>query len=177
MIPSIQVVLTQSETGFARTTATDANGLYLYPLLPVGTYALNVNAAGFRRYERNGFVLNVNQHATLDIALQIGDIAETVKVTAEAPLLNMRSSEVGALMDPVRLTELPLNGRNPLELVGLLPGVQGVSAPDFAIDTKFTTGARTMLFRPRDGVMQVNARTWIFRGKDIIDAWLKFGDF
>src|SRR5438045_2204116 len=122
MVPNIEVVLTQGETGFARTTSTDPNGFYLFPLLPVGAYALNVNAPGFRRYERNGFVLSVNQQATLDVALQIGDIAETVKVTAEAPLLNVRSSEVGALMDPVRLTELPLNGRNPLELAGLLPG-------------------------------------------------------
>src|SRR6266536_1155366 len=71
MIPNIEVVLTQSETGFARTTSTDPNGFYLFPLLPVGTYALNVNAPGFRRYERTGFVLSVNQQATLDIALQI----------------------------------------------------------------------------------------------------------
>jgi hypothetical protein len=118
-----------------RSVATNSSGFYVLPLLPVGAYTLSVEAAGFRPYVRSGIVLSVKQEATLDVILEIGDIRESVKVTGEASLLNTRSSEVTALIDPVRITELPLNGRNPLELAGLLPGVQGVVAPEFALDT------------------------------------------
>ena len=107
----------------------------ILPLLPVGAYTLSVEAAGLRPYVRTGIILSVKQEAMLDITVEVGDIAESVKVTGEALLLNTRSSEVTALIDPVRITELPLNGCNPLELAGLLPGVQGVVAPEFAIDT------------------------------------------
>jgi hypothetical protein len=135
VIPAAQVTAVESGTGLTRQVTTDLAGYYHFPLLPVGTYTVTAAAPGFRRFSRSGFTISVQQHATLDVPLEVGDVTETVNVTGEAPLLNTRTSEVTALIDPVRITELPLNGRNALELAGLLPGVQGVVAPEFSLDT------------------------------------------
>jgi hypothetical protein len=135
VLPGVSVAAAHSGTGLVRRLVTDASGFYNLTLLPVGTYDVSVEAPGFRPYLRRGFAVNVQQEATLDVVLEVGDVKEAISVIAEAPLLNTRSSELTALIDPVRMTELPLNGRNPLELAGLLPGVQGVVAPEFALDT------------------------------------------
>jgi outer membrane receptor protein involved in Fe transport len=133
VIPNVAVTTTNTETGVIRRVTADTAGHYHFPFLPVGGYTIDFEAAGFRKYTRTGFTINVGAQATLDVVLEIGAVAETVAVTGEAPLLNTRSSEVTALIDPVRMTELPLNGRNPIELAGLLPGVSGVEAPEYTI--------------------------------------------
>ena len=133
VIPSVSVNATNAETGLARAVTTDAAGYYHFPFLRVGTYTVDFEVSGFRKYTRTGFTISVGAQATLDVVLEVGGVAEAVAVTAEAPLLNTRSSEVTAMIDPVRMTELPLNGRNPLELAGLLPGVSRVEAPEFTI--------------------------------------------
>ena len=167
VIPNAKVTATHTATGLVRSVATSSSGFYILPLLPVGAYTLSVEAAGFRSYLRSGLVLSVKQEATLDITVEVGDIAESVRVTGDAPLLNTRSSEVTALIDPVRLRELPLNGRNPLELAGLLPGVQGVVAPEFALDTNAGPRLSVDGSRPNQNAMLFDGSTYSFHFRNV----------
>ena len=91
-----------------------------------GDYTLTVEASGFRKLEQTGVSLQVNQQARIDLALQVGQTAETVSVTGHPPLLESESSSVGTVINQQLVNELPLNGRNFVQLATLSPGVNGV---------------------------------------------------
>ena len=135
LVPGVAISVTSPDTGLTRSVVTNENGFYLLPLLPPGRYALKAQKQGFRDYVRSGIQLDVGQQAEIDISLQVGNATQSINVTAGTPLLETTSGEVSSVMDPVRMTELPLNGRNPVQLAGLLPGVSNVYAPQFTTDT------------------------------------------
>ena len=93
------------------------------PFLTPGTYEVEVGVAGFKKWVRTGVILQVNQRARVDVALEVGGIEETTTVAAAAPLLHTDSSEVGTVIEERAIKELPLNGRNFATLVYLTPGV------------------------------------------------------
>src|SRR5262249_37347942 len=128
-IPKATITATLDERGTTRVTETDAHGSYVLPLLPVGTYSLVIEAQGFKRFSRQGVSLTANQNARVDAQLEVGLATESVNVTAEASLIDSRSSVVGTLIDGRRVLELPINGRNVIALAGLLPGASNVNAP------------------------------------------------
>lgn len=114
-------------TGFSRSTVTGADGSYLITLLPLGTYRVEVEQSGFKKFVRDGIVLTVDQNVRLDLTLSIGEVTETVSVTGEASLVDTRSATLATLMDEKRMVEIPLNGRSPASLIVLVPGVTNVS--------------------------------------------------
>jgi hypothetical protein len=134
VIPNVSVTATNADTGQPRQTTSNAAGYYHFPFLPVGAYTIRVEAPGFRRYTRTGLTISVGEQVALRVQMEVGGLTETVTVEAESPLLNTRTSEVTALLDRTRMTELPLSGRNPIELAGLLPGVSSVRAPEFTLN-------------------------------------------
>jgi hypothetical protein len=85
--------------------------------------------AGFRRVVQEGITLKVNENGRVDAVLPVGQVSESVTVTAEATAVDTRSSSVGEVVDRTRIQELPLNGRNAMGLARLAPGVAKVSAP------------------------------------------------
>ena len=93
--------------------------------LPPAEYILTVEMAGFRKYTREKLQVQINQDASLDIALQVEGAQESIVVTAEAPLMEANSSSVGKVVENREITNLPLNTRNPYQLVFLTPGVSG----------------------------------------------------
>ncbi|MCI0628258.1 MAG: Plug and carboxypeptidase regulatory-like domain-containing protein [Acidobacteria bacterium] len=102
----------------------------MIPLLPISSkYKLTIEAPGFKSITRTGIALQLNQNARIDIQLELGDMTETVEVTAGAPLVDTYSSTGGDVVESKRITELPLNGRNPLQLASLLTGVTLSSNP------------------------------------------------
>ena len=123
VLPGADVVATQTETGFKRNALTDATGAYTIPSLPIGPYKLEVNLQGFKTYSRTGIVLRVNDNPVINVDLSLGAVEETVLVQAESPLIETRNMGVGQVMDNKRILELPLNGRNPADLVQYLPAV------------------------------------------------------
>ncbi len=123
LMPGVKVTLTNAGTGSARTAMTDSNGGYLFPLLPVGSYNLEVEQAGFRKYERKGIVLQANENVRVDAALAVGNVQETISVEASGATVDTRSATLNHTVDQRRVVELPLNGRNPADLVLLAPGV------------------------------------------------------
>src|SRR6266849_5362397 len=120
-MPGADVSATQTETGFKRTVITDGTGAYTLTNLPIGPYKLDCNLQGFKSYSRTGIVLQVNGSPTINIELSLGAVEETVQVQAESPLIEMRNMGVGQVMDNKRIQELPLNGRNPADLLQYLP--------------------------------------------------------
>src|SRR2546428_11489049 len=128
VLPGVEVTATQTETGVRRTTVTNEPGHYVLPNLPLGAYKLEAVLPGFRTFVQKGIVLQVNSNPTINIVLQVGQVAEQVEVQANAGLVETRSVSVGQVMETQRIMELPLNGRNAQELL-LLGGGAVQSAP------------------------------------------------
>jgi hypothetical protein len=112
-------------TGFRSAVASGTDGNYVLTLLPIGEYRLTVEAPGFKRFEQTNIVLANQQVAGINVALQVGAVSESVEVTAGAPVVNTQTTEVGQLIQSHAIVELPLNGRNPLQLATLVTGVSG----------------------------------------------------
>ncbi len=122
-VPQAKVQVRHSETNVANDTQTDAQGDFTVSFLQPGAYDVSVTSSGFKTYRRTGLVLMVGQSAGLEIRLDVGDLAETVSVTSEAPLLDTVKADRGMVIDNKRVTEMPLNGRNPVMISSMLPGV------------------------------------------------------
>jgi len=121
------VVARQTATGLTRSEQSNESGEYSIPQLPVGIYTLTVEQAGFKKAERTAVELRVDDKLRIDFTLEVGQTSDTVAVEATAPVISTDSSTLGNVVDNKKVTELPLNGRNFLQLNLLVPGVnQGV---------------------------------------------------
>jgi hypothetical protein len=111
------------ETGTTRSIMTDETGTYRLAALPVGHYNLKVEAPGFKPTTQRGLVLDVSQEAVMNFSLEVGSTSDQIVVSGEAPLVNTTTASLGGLVNEQSLAELPLNGRNFLDLTLLQPGV------------------------------------------------------
>jgi len=127
IVPNAKVTLTNTQTDVSRTTTTSPDGNYLFSLVPVGNYQITVEHPGFRKYVQNGVVLQVNQNAKQDIALQVGQASETVEVTENVAQVDTVTATLGSVETQRRIVDLPLVERDTFQL-GLLQA--GVFAPD-----------------------------------------------
>src|SRR5881628_1741294 len=119
VLPGVEITATQTETGIARTTITNETGFYVLPSLPLGPYRLEAALAGFRTFVQTGIVLQVNGNIVVNATLEVGQVAQTVEVQANAAQVETRSSGVGQVIETQRILDLPLNGRNVTDLVTL----------------------------------------------------------
>ncbi|HKA00967.1 MAG TPA: carboxypeptidase-like regulatory domain-containing protein, partial [Candidatus Solibacter sp.] len=124
-IPVATVGLIEAERNIAHKTVTDEAGRYFFTALPPGDYTLTVEAKGFKKYSLTNLRLAVQQQATLDALLQVGDLATAVEVQGESPLLNTTISTMGQVIENRYMVTLPNIGRNPLYMLNLTPGVVG----------------------------------------------------
>ncbi|MBC7928867.1 MAG: carboxypeptidase regulatory-like domain-containing protein, partial [Bryobacteraceae bacterium] len=122
VISGAEISAVNPATNVRRTTTTDDDGLYALPALPPGVYNLEVDAKGFPKQIRQGLELQVGQVARVDLTVQIGNVSETVQVAAQAPILQSETTELGTVIENKRIVDLPLNGRNYLQLASLAPG-------------------------------------------------------
>ncbi len=164
VVPGANVTITEVNRGTSDTFVTDSAGSYTAPFLTPGTYRVEVNVSGFKKWVREGIVLQVNQRARVDVSLEIGRVEETTTVVASTPLLRTDSSEVGTVIEERAIKELPLNGRNFATLVYLTPGITPGQAGENL------SGAST--FNPRGASNfnalghQANANGWLIDGID-----------
>ena len=121
-VPLANVKLSSEATGFSQTAPTSNEGAYAFPLVPPGAYQITFEREGFQRQVRT-FTLEVAQQARIDAQLTIGQVNESINVSASAVLLESTSSNLGQVVSNRQVTELPLNGRNPFALAALTPGV------------------------------------------------------
>jgi Carboxypeptidase regulatory-like domain/TonB dependent receptor-like, beta-barrel len=117
VLPGVTVTVTQTDTGLTRSVVTDENGAYVLPNLPTGPYRLEAMLQGFRTYSQTGIVLQVAATPSINVVLGIGSLEETVSVEAAAPLVDVQSAGISAVVENEQILELPLNGRNAAELV------------------------------------------------------------
>src|ERR1022692_2345618 len=127
VVVGAKVTLKKPKTNVARTTTTGKDGDYLFNLVPIGTYEVTVEQAGFDRYVRKGITLEINQNARLDVALRIGTSSQVVEVTGDLTQVDTVTATLGKVETTTRILELPLVERDTLQL-GLLQA--GVFAPD-----------------------------------------------
>src|SRR5579864_619663 len=124
-VPGAQVTVTNHSTNQAVQVSTDETGYYAADLLRIGTYSVSVEKQGFEKAIEPSVEVGVNQAARVDIALKVGSSSETVEVTAAAPLLQTEASSLGTIETERRISDLPLNGRNFIQLAYLGPGANG----------------------------------------------------
>jgi len=125
---AVSVTITDVSTGLARKVATGSDGSYVAPNLKPGEYRVTASAPGFSTQTIQGIVLQVDEHARVDIVLQIGEVTQQVTVDATTQIIVSENATVGEVIDNKKIVELPLNGRQFLSLALLTPGVQRSSA-------------------------------------------------
>src|ERR1700692_126642 len=123
VVPGAEVVLTNTSTGLVLKANTDGSGSYSFPSAPPGVYSLQVSKEGFASYKVSQFTVTVGQHAAENATLNIASSSATVVVEASglSNLLDNQSNDLGTVIGPQSVQQLPLNGRNYLQL-GLLSG-------------------------------------------------------
>ncbi len=124
VLPGASVTATNTLTNESRTVETNNLGNYSFSNLSLGIYRVQAELSGFRKTIREGIELSLNRNAKVDIKLELGELSETILVESDAPLVEATTNEMGTLVDQRRIVQLPLNGRNTLSLVSLIPGAQ-----------------------------------------------------
>ena len=130
--PNAKLTLIDEGTSVARTTISNTSGEYDFAAVRPSTYALSVEAPGFKRLERRGVLVETQAAVNLDVTLEIGQVNESVNVTAEAPALQAADASTGQELDNQKITDLPILGRNPFFLGKLAQSVVFVANPKFA---------------------------------------------
>src|SRR5437867_3964350 len=123
LVPGASVTAQNVETGTSRTVLTDETGAYRLAALPVGHYDLRVELSGFKSTTQRGLDLSVGDETVLNFSLEVGATMQEVVVSGEALIVNTTTASLGGLVNEQKLAELPLNGRNYLDLTLLQPGI------------------------------------------------------
>jgi hypothetical protein len=122
-VPDATVSVINEGTNETRTATTGDSGEFSFPVLPVGNYTVRVTKNGFRTFEQRGVILQVDQSVTVPIALVVGAVGETVEVNGAAANINLTDATISHVVDEQRIVDLPLNGRDSLQLQYVMPGV------------------------------------------------------
>lgn len=122
VVADAKVTVQDLETGLQRQTQTDNSGTFTFTALPVGRYQITVEKPGFSKYVQSGITLVLDQTANVPIQLKVGNLSQQVTVAADAELLNTQSGTVSQLIDQKRIVDLPLDGRQPQNLLFLSAG-------------------------------------------------------
>ncbi|MDX2029870.1 MAG: carboxypeptidase-like regulatory domain-containing protein, partial [Blastocatellia bacterium] len=159
VVAGATVTLTDNKTGRERSLTTGVDGSFTYPQLEIGTYTVKVTSKGFKSYSATEVKIDIGREYSLPVLLEVGDIQESVTITAGTDVLNATTGELSATVSSKQIIELPLNGRNPLNLIALQPGVSSNGAQNTAINglrTSFTNITRDGL-NVQDGFIRSNA--------------------
>ena len=187
-IPKAQVELKNVDTGVVRTTSTNNDGIYDFPSVVPGAYSMQVSSTGFNAVSQPPVTLQVGQTATFDFQLKVGATSSTVTVDAVAPALETSTSELGTVVAPKEVDDLPLNGRNFTELLTILPGTvnlntdqnsgggggwNGASIGQFSFPAVNGARNRSNIFL-LDGANDLNTLSGTYNYAPIVDAIQEF---
>ncbi len=127
-IPDAKIIATQTDTNAVRTAQSGPDGTFVLPGLAIGPYKLQIEAKGFTTYLQTGIVLQVGESPKINIALKLGGVTEQVMVSSDAAMVQTDTASVSQVIDQARMVELPLNGRQPTQLI-LLSGAANDIGP------------------------------------------------
>jgi len=169
-VVNAKVVISNAETGVTRTVVTNADGDYEAPSLPTGVYSVSVETTGFKKMTLAGLQLGIDEKLRADVTLEIGALTETVQVEATGPVIKADSSELAETVTERQIRDLPLNGRDFVNLTRILPGVQR-GIPGANID-----GAGSLAWRASASFSANGQRTrdnnFLLDGIDNNETWL-----
>lgn len=123
VVAGASITLRDGDTGFLYHTRSDGKGEYTFPVIPVGHYELDIEAPGFRGYQRKGITVDTNAALGFDATLPVGDVAQTVHVTDNTVHVETSSTQMGEVISGRQMIAVPLNGRSYTDLLSLQPGV------------------------------------------------------
>src|SRR3954471_1374122 len=121
-VSGAEVKARQSATGLERTTVTDSSGEYNLPELPLGEYTVTITKTGFKTQTTNGVQLSVAASPRVNAQLSTGEVSQAIEVTAEVPLVETTSNIMGGTINALQAEQLPVNGRDFIKLLTLVPG-------------------------------------------------------
>jgi hypothetical protein len=152
IVPGATVTLTNSRTGQTRTTVSGPEGAFSFPALQPGEYRLDVELSGFSKKSITGLILAVNQRLELPVVLEVGQLTDTVNVVADSVLVNTTDPTVAQVIEEKRVVDLPLNGRDFVQLATLSAGIETRQTTRGLLATNGTRGnSLTFLFDGVDG--------------------------
>jgi Carboxypeptidase regulatory-like domain/TonB dependent receptor len=170
-IAKASVTLINPSTGVRQSATGDGHGAYAFPVLPVGTYVLEVNHPGFKPYSRTGIVVDTNSALLVDIVLQVGQRTDAITVSDSTVHLDTYSSQMGEVINSEQMTAVPLDGRAYTDLLSLQPGV----APETSINSNTVQDVGASALSPsgdlNPGTVSINgqrefANAFIVNGSD-----------
>lgn len=190
-ISGAAVKLTNQGTRVTSEAQTNTNGYFLFINVQPGSYVLTIEKQGFKTAQVSGFDIQVNQTLTQNIRMDVGEVNESVTVSAEAPLLQSSTSELGTVISETPLKELPLNGRNFTQLLILTPGITPISSAQgsgiSATDAGITAIPGTSFYKPAvngqenrenlfylDGILNTDIRGAVYGVLPILDTLNEF---
>ena len=141
MVSGVQVRVIQTATQATRAVVSGADGVYVFPALPVGPYRLEVLKPGFAAYVQNGIVLLVASNPTLNVTLALGSVTDQITVEANAGMVETQATGVGGVVDSRRVLDLPLIGRNVTDLISLPGAATLASNPQLNTSRNYPTAA------------------------------------
>lgn len=146
VIPNAKVTVTNTQTNEARRVTTNETGYYEANFLEPSTYSVVVESGGFKKLSRTGITVNVSSRLEINLTMEVGAVAETVEVSADAPLLETTTASGGRVLDQQQLINLPFSDLNPFALSALAPGMQWTGQPEYRrpFDNGGTSSFNTM---------------------------------
>src|SRR2546426_2256949 len=134
-LPGATVTVTNEGTNNKRSTVTNSTGFYVFPQVPVGTYTVAIELPGFKKFVKTGIRLTAASQIAVDAELELGSLEETVTVTAGQSFVQTTTAQVARTIETRQIQELTVNGRNPIYLASLKPGVRGGTIGTFDPDS------------------------------------------
>jgi hypothetical protein len=131
-VPQAKILVVENETGAKFQTVSGADGAYVLPFLPPGSYTVSAEAAGFKKYVNRSVRVSTNEREQIDIQLEVGTIDQSVTVSAEGSMIETATASVGQVINTRTIENMPINGRAPLVLAQLAYGVTPNSDPKFS---------------------------------------------
>jgi len=132
VVPAVKITVTNNETGAVRQATTSEAGAYVISQLPIGSYTIKAEASGFKTFLLERVQVQVDENRQVNIVMAVGAVTESIQVQAELTQVETRSGAVREVVDSARIIEMPLNGRNAIELQYIVPGTGGRAAADQA---------------------------------------------
>lgn len=166
VIPGAEVTITREETGTVSSVSTNEVGAYTAAALEVGTYTVEVQSSGFKSFRTSGLVLNVRDRAVIDVALELGEVTETIEVTDTAVQLQTESATVEEVVSGRQVENIAMNGRNFMQLAALVPGAS--STNNFGFNTPTGVGSGGAASISFNG-MRRNHNVWRVDGQENYD--------
>jgi hypothetical protein len=167
VISGATVRATSQATGLTRETKTDGSGHYLIPLLPVATFTLHVESSGFQASEQRDIRLQVDEHREIDFALSPASVSSTVEVSATEVAVETANPSLGQVITSQQVADLPLNGRNFVQLATLTPGTTASTSPvSFFTNAASSEAATRGSFSLSVGGSREQETDWLLDGND-----------